>query len=318
MAHKETGPAGKAGKAKIEEGQRKLTMGGKEEGRSVTLKVGEEKYWKEERARMRQELKEMLKEVKGMKEARKKVSEELEVLKAKVRLYEERIEKLEERVEELEVERKERMEVESQIGERAEARGGYSLRSRTNSVSSIGSWSRMSEWSGFSESEVGKIRKWVIDKDKEVRKNNIVMRGVKIPREIERDEKGCREWAEALIKEKVGVEGKVTNCRENGTIILMKLENEDYKREIMRNKYKLKGGNIYIENDLSWEERKVQEKLHRWTKEQKEKSVEVRAGRGRVRVNGVWKLWTEIEMEIEKEKEKGRRERGERNEQDFK
>lgn len=33
------------------------------------------------------------------------------------------------------------------------------------------------------------------------------------------------------------------------------------KLEIMRNKNKLRGGKIYIENDLSWEERKVQKQM---------------------------------------------------------
>jgi len=30
----------------------------------------------------------------------------------------------------------------------------------------------------------------------------------------------------------------------------------------MRNKQKLKGGRIFIENDLSWEERKIQERTN--------------------------------------------------------
>jgi len=34
----------------------------------------------------------------------------------------------------------------------------------------------------------------------------------------------------------------------------------------MRNKFKLKGGRIFIENDLSFEERKVQEKMNKWAK----------------------------------------------------
>lgn len=31
----------------------------------------------------------------------------------------------------------------------------------------------------------------------------------------------------------------------------------------MKNKYKLKGGKIFIENDLSWEDRKIQEKINK-------------------------------------------------------
>jgi len=44
----------------------------------------------------------------------------------------------------------------------------------------------------------------------------------------------------------------------------------------MKNKYKLKGGRLFIENDLSFEERKVQEKLSRWAKEIRNKETEVK------------------------------------------
>lgn len=49
------------------------------------------------------------------------------------------------------------------------------------------------------------------------------------------------------------------------------LEGEEMKRKVMRQKYKLKGG-IFLEHDLSWKERKVQENLNRWAKTEREKS----------------------------------------------
>jgi len=66
-----------------------------------------------------------------------------------------------------------------------------------------------------------------------------------------------------LIKEKVGVEYRVVSCRENGALIFVKLECEKIKKEVMKNKYRLKDNKIFIENNLSWEERKVQEKINR-------------------------------------------------------
>jgi len=45
----------------------------------------------------------------------------------------------------------------------------------------------------------------------------------------------------------------------------------------MKNKYTLKGERIFIENDLSWEERKIQEKMNRG-KETK------RQGKGKSRI----------------------------------
>lgn len=50
------------------------------------------------------------------------------------------------------------------------------------------------------------------------------------------------------------------------------LEGEEMKRNVMRQKYKLKGGSIFLEHDLSWKERKVQKNLNRWAKTEREKS----------------------------------------------
>lgn len=43
-------------------------------------------------------------------------------------------------------------------------------------------------------------------------------------------------------------------------MIIARVENKEVKKQVMRNKFILKGEKIFIENDLSWEERKIQEK----------------------------------------------------------
>lgn len=124
-------------------------------------------------------------------------------------------------------------------------------KSRANSYASI------SALSSVSEREVEKIRKFVAEKDREKRRNNIVIKGIRLPKELEKDGKGGREWVAALINEKVGVKCKVINCRESGAMIIARLENKEVKKQVMRNKFILKGEKIFIENDLSWEERKI-------------------------------------------------------------
>lgn len=47
----------------------------------------------------------------------------------------------------------------------------------------------------------------------------------------------------------------------------------------MRNKFKLKGEKIFIKNDLSWEERKIQDKINRWAKTERKRAE----GKGRIR-----------------------------------
>jgi len=68
-------------------------------------------------------------------------------------------------------------------------------------------------------------------------------------------------------------------------VLVIKLENVEMKREIMRNKYK--GDRIFIENDVSWEERRIQERIVRWARDQKEKGVKIKIGR--VRIENVWR-----------------------------
>jgi len=75
------------------------------------------------------------------------------------------------------------------------------------------------------------------------------------------------------------------------------LESDEEEKEIMRNKHKLKGVRIFIENDLSWEERNIQVKINSWVKEQRRKELEVKVEIGRIRVKGLWKTWADVEKE---------------------
>jgi len=140
-----------------------------------------------------------------------------------------------------------------------------------------------------------------------------VIKKLRIPREVESDRKKCVEWATRLIKDKLCVDAKVVGCRESGAVVVIRLENEEEKKEVMQNKFRLKGESIFIENDLSWEDRNVQVRINRWVKEQKGKGLEVKIGVGRVRVKGIWRTWADIEREG-LDGEKMREEEGRRNE----
>jgi len=64
-----------------------------------------------------------------------------------------------------------------------------------------------------------------------------------------------------LIKRKLKIDCRISEVRKSDPVIIVKMESEEEKKEIMKRKNKLKGDNLFIENDLSFEERKVQEKL---------------------------------------------------------
>jgi len=303
MAGKEGKGIGKVGRPSGDVKQRRLTVEGKEgkEGKKVTFKLSEENMDKEEKKRISEICKKIVGvELGVLEEERKKEREELRGLKERMTVYEERLGKIEAKLEEIgkwinEKEEeavgveKEKFSVETEGGSGSIGDGRTSRGTRSEGEISTGSC--------LSTREVDRIRRWVTEKDREERRRNIILKGIRPPKEIEKDRKKVSEWIEKLFREKMGVDINVQGCRESGTVIVAKLESEEEKREVMRNKYKLKGGNIFIENDLSWEERNIQVKINRWVREQKVKGLEVKIGIGRVRVKGVWRAWAEIERE---------------------
>lgn len=112
-----------------------------------------------------------------------------------------------------------------------------------------------------------------MDKERNERRCNIVLKGVKTRMEGEEKDirENLKEWVTKFLREKLDMECKVENCRLSGRVIIARLGSEGEKAEVMKRKNRLKEGNIFIENDLSWEERKVQEKVMRWTREEKNK-----------------------------------------------
>jgi len=167
------------------------------------------------------------------------------------------------------------MEEEERSGESI---GGRSGTCKKSSSSYGGSWKTNYSEDRFSVKEVNKLRNMVLDKEKEERRNNIVIKGAN-PGE---DVKG---WLQRFLKEALEIDVSVGQVRRSGRVIIVKLGNEEKKREIMQKKSKLSGGNIFIENDLTWEERKTQGEIIAWAKQQRANGKRVKIGFGKVRLN---------------------------------
>ena len=217
-----------------------------------------------------------------------------------IRDISERLERLEKKFQELE-EREREWELQS---ERSGA-SGLGLRSVDGDTGSVRSWksgmTRASRRSyiSLSDKELVKMKRIVNEQNRNERRNNIVIRGVEPIGE------NIKEWVENFSSLKLEVNVKIEFAKVSGRVIIAKVEGER-KGEIMRNKSKLKGTRIYIENDLNIEDRKRQEELHRWVKEKKEEGWNVKPGTGRVFCKGVWRKWEgkdEIEREMEKIRE---------------
>ncbi|KYM96255.1 hypothetical protein ALC62_13071 [Cyphomyrmex costatus] len=244
---------GKVGRpSKQDTRQRKLTIEGKEEGKRVTFKMiedkgnGGSKDIDEVRESLRLEIREEIVKVKeewkkGIKELREEIMSRLKVWEGKVVEWGNKIEETEKRLERFEHRLEEEQDVRVESREQGEVRSasGSSRLDYSFGGSEISSMrSRLSNW------EVDKVRKIVMDLDKEERKRNIVIKGVKFPKEVENDKKGCNDWMKNLLKEKIGIESEELSCRLSGPVIIVKLESEEKKKDIMRNKLKGERGKV--------------------------------------------------------------------------
>ncbi|XP_018369775.1 PREDICTED: uncharacterized protein LOC108765514 [Trachymyrmex cornetzi] len=93
-------------------------------------------------------------------------------------------------------------------------------------------------------------------REREERKRNIIVKGLNVEREIE----GKIEELIGSIEVGVGVE-KIRKIKagrqEKGWMVMVMLGSVENKGKIIRNKWKLKGRDIWIEEDLTWKERKM-------------------------------------------------------------
>ena len=260
-----------------------------------------------------------LEEMRVLEEVRKIRQEKIELGKLKIELegnlveMTERLEIVEKRLYTLEAREKEREEQEaarsisqysnshrsaSSMGAPADGATGpqWSLHSHYSGVSRTSAASRMS----LTEREVWRMKRLVNEQDKKERENNVVIKGLRA------DVGKENEAVDELFIDKLDVKINIESVRTSGRILIVRLEKNE-KAEIMKRKSRLAGTRIYIENDLSFEDRKRQVEMYRWIKEKRELGWNIRAGQGRVLFNGIWRRWEEneiekMEMEFEKKK----------------
>lgn len=133
------------------------------------------------------------------------------------------------------------------------------------------------------------------------RKNNIVIKG------LHRREGTVREKVEELMKE-IEAEEEIQGIKEIKTtgegerkIYIVKLEDFEKKKGIMQKKSKLKGKNIYIDDDMTWQEREMQRKIRERARLEREKGKIVKIKYSRMIINGKGYKWNELENRLEEE-----------------
>ncbi|KMQ86170.1 hypothetical protein RF55_14931 [Lasius niger] len=124
---------------------------------------------------------------------------------------------------------------------------------------------------------------------------------------VEGGVRGGKEEREREIKkgvekvlEKIGAKVKIEEVRraggkygKEGRMVVVKLGSREQKREIMEKKKRLMGRKIRIEDDLTWEERKIRWKIREIAEEERRKGNRVWIGYGKIRINECWWRWDE-------------------------
>jgi len=281
-----TGGVGKIGRTRQDDKQRKLTDGNTRDKR-VSFEISEEKT--EIREVVSAMIEELRHEIRGWKVDMERKIKSMESLEDRLLVVEKFM--VEQREEEKK--KKEEMERWERESSRSSSESGYSRYSRGSKRSKASEVSRASDNISVREVERLVRKNLTSGKEKEERKDNIIIKGWVNVKRIE------KERVEEFLKDRLGLEIKVKGCKVNGKVVVVNLNSSEDKKEIMKGKSKLKGGNIFIDNDLTWEERKTQERINKWVKEQREKGKEVRSGLARVKIEGKWRRWEEIEEELE-------------------
>lgn len=94
-------------------------------------------------------------------------------------------------------------------------------------------------------------------------------------------------------------------------MVVVKLKNMEDEIKIMTKKKGLKGREERIEDDLTWEERKMQFKLREIAQKERANGKSTWVKYGRIQIEGTWWKWDEMREELVKEGEGVRKENNE-------
>lgn len=141
--------------------------------------------------------------------------------------------------------------------------------------------------------KIDSLEKYVERSEREKRRNNITIKGLEIKYEGE-----TRTAVNQFLRTELKVEAKVGGVRtlNKGTqaeLVVVEMESWDKKREIMQVKNRLKGKRIYIDDDLTRNEREIQKQIRSIAKEEILKGKKVKVGYRKITIEGECFIWDE-------------------------
>lgn len=141
------------------------------------------------------------------------------------------------------------------------------------------------------KAELKKIKDRVEMLEKEKRENNIIIKGLLIDTN---NGDVVKETITNFIKQELDLEVTIEEAYKLGTATcLAKMERKEDKINVLKNKNKLRqvaGRQIYIDNDLTKEEMRIQKEIRQIAREEKNKGRAVKVGYQKIIIEGkVWK-----------------------------
>lgn len=136
------------------------------------------------------------------------------------------------------------------------------------------------------------------------RRNNTIIKGIRIDKEniVAEIEKFVNNklHTTAIAKKAYKMRNK-----DNLDMYMVEWENWEDKKKVMENKAKLRGQKIYIDNDLTIEEQKVQRELRSIAKEERNNGCKTKIGYRKITINNTVFIWNDNKQGIEEEENRG-------------
>jgi len=98
--------------------------------------------------------------------------------------------------------------------------------------------------------------------------------------------------ARVVVRQVIRIGGDKEKGRE---MVLVRLENEEQRWEVLGKKMLLKGRRERIMEDLTWEERRLRWRLEEFARVEEKKGKRVWVENRRVKIDGYWWRWDEKE-----------------------
>lgn len=144
------------------------------------------------------------------------------------------------------------------------------------------------------------LRRRILNIERREKKTSIVIK------EVDRERGNAKEIVSKIVRELAGeelvkeIKEVYSIGKEKDKVILVKMSEYENKSKVMANRNKLKGTQIYLDDDLSKEEREVQRHVRIWADEERKKGRSVKIGRGKCSIGEDVYVWNEAEKQMVK------------------